>query len=59
MSPRVRWIGGALASVVAFLVLAGATYQGVATSLERREFRGPTHTASAVLLRETQAKKVQ
>jgi len=41
MSPRVRWIGGALASVVAFLVLAGATYQGVATSLERREFPRP------------------
>ena len=29
------------AAVVTFLVLAGATYQGVATALERREFPHP------------------
>lgn len=29
------------AAILVFLVLAGATYQGVATALERREFRRP------------------
>jgi pimeloyl-ACP methyl ester carboxylesterase len=38
---RVRWAAGFIATVVTFFVLAGATYQGVATSLERREFQRP------------------
>jgi pimeloyl-ACP methyl ester carboxylesterase len=38
---RVRRLAGFVATVVVFLVLAGATYQGVATSLERRDFQRP------------------
>jgi pimeloyl-ACP methyl ester carboxylesterase len=35
-----RWLGAA-AAVVVFVLLAGATYQGVATAIERREFPRP------------------
>jgi hypothetical protein len=35
---RVRRALVTTAVVIAFLALAGATYQGVATALERREF---------------------
>jgi len=35
-----RWIG-AVCAVLLFILLAGATYQGVATALERREFPRP------------------
>lgn len=35
-----RWIG-AVCAVLMFILLAGATYQGVATALERREFPRP------------------
>jgi pimeloyl-ACP methyl ester carboxylesterase len=41
LTPRLRrglFIG---AAILVFVVLAGATYQGVATALERREFRHP------------------
>jgi len=38
---RVRRIGGSIAAVLAVVVLAGATYQGVATALERRQFQRP------------------
>lgn len=39
--PRVRRIVGATAALLAVLLLAGATYQGVATALDRRQFRRP------------------
>ena len=35
-----RWIG-AVCALLVFILLAGATYQGVATALERREFPRP------------------
>lgn len=38
---RVRRLAGLVTTVVVFFVLAGATYQGVATSLERRDFQRP------------------
>ena len=38
---RVRRHAGLVTTVVVFFVLAGATYQGVATSLERRDFQRP------------------
>jgi pimeloyl-ACP methyl ester carboxylesterase len=37
----VRWVAGIIATLVIFFLLAGATYQGVATSLERRDFQRP------------------
>jgi pimeloyl-ACP methyl ester carboxylesterase len=41
LSPRVRRIAVAIAALVVFVALVGATYQGVATALERREFQRP------------------
>ncbi|HET9358623.1 MAG TPA: alpha/beta hydrolase [Vicinamibacterales bacterium] len=41
MLSRVRRLAGLVTTVVVFFVLAGATYQGVATSLERRDFQRP------------------
>lgn len=38
---RLRRTIGAIAALFAFLVLAGATYQGVATALERHRFQRP------------------
>jgi pimeloyl-ACP methyl ester carboxylesterase len=38
---RARRIVAAIAALLTFFVLAGATYQGVATSLERHEFLRP------------------
>ena len=43
MNPRVRRILISATVVVVVALLAGATYQGVATALERREFRAPGH----------------
>jgi pimeloyl-ACP methyl ester carboxylesterase len=39
--PSVRRALGAATAVLVFILLAGATYQGVATALERREFMRP------------------
>ena len=39
--PSVRRALAAVAAVIIFILLAGATYQGVATALERREFPRP------------------
>lgn len=39
--PSMRRRVGAVAAAVVFVLLAGATYQGVATALERREFPRP------------------
>ena len=39
--PRLRRTVGATAAILAFLVFAGATYQGVATALERHRYRRP------------------
>ena len=39
--PSVRRALGAFGAVLIFILLAGATYQGVATALERREFPRP------------------
>lgn len=41
MSPSLRRALLTGSAIVLFLVLAGATYQGVATALERRQFRHP------------------
>jgi len=41
MSSRLRRMLTAGAAIVVFIVLAGATYQGVATALERREYPRP------------------
>lgn len=41
MPPRVRRTLLTLAAVLVFLMLAGATYQGAATALERRQFPHP------------------
>lgn len=38
---RSRRLAGLVATVVVFFALAGATYQGVATSLERRDYQRP------------------
>ena len=43
MNPRVRRILVSATVVVVVILLAGATYQGVATALERREFPPPGH----------------
>lgn len=39
--PRLRRLLLAAAAILTFLILAGATYQGVATALERRQFPHP------------------
>ena len=39
--PSLRRTLGASGAVIIFILLAGATYQGVATALERREFPRP------------------
>ena len=39
--PRTRRIIGVVVAAMMFLVLIGVTYQGVATSLERRDFTRP------------------
>ena len=39
--PRLRRTLGAVAAILAFLVFAGATYQGVATALERHRYQRP------------------
>ena len=39
--PSMRGALGAACGVIVFILLAGATYQGVATALERREFARP------------------
>lgn len=44
---RVRRVLLATAAIVVFLVLAGATYQGAATALERRQFRHPGRLVDA------------
>jgi pimeloyl-ACP methyl ester carboxylesterase len=41
MAPRIRRAVLTAAAVLVFLVLAGATYQGLATALERRQFPHP------------------
>ncbi len=41
ISPQVRRILLMAATVIVFLILLGATYQGVATALERRQFPHP------------------
>jgi pimeloyl-ACP methyl ester carboxylesterase len=41
MSPRTRHIVFVVAGLVTFIVLAGVTYQSVATALERRKFPHP------------------
>ncbi len=38
---RLRWTTRAVVALLAFFVLAGATYQGVATALERHRFQRP------------------
>ncbi|HEV8317580.1 MAG TPA: alpha/beta hydrolase [Vicinamibacterales bacterium] len=43
MNPRVRRILVSAAVVIGVFLLAGATYQGVATAVERREFPAPGH----------------
>jgi pimeloyl-ACP methyl ester carboxylesterase len=43
MNPRVRRILISATVVIVVVLLAGATYQGVATALERREFPAPGH----------------
>ena len=43
MSPSLRRALVTGSAVLVFLVLAGATYQGVATALERRQYRHPGH----------------
>lgn len=45
---RVRRTLVMTAAILVFLVLAGATYQGVATALERRKFRHPGRMVDAV-----------
>ena len=40
-TPRIRRRVVAAAALLIFVLLAGATYQGVATALERRDFRHP------------------
>ena len=47
MLSRVRRTLAMAGAVVMFLVLAGATYQGVATALERRRFRHPGRMVDA------------
>ena len=41
LPPRLRRTTRAVAALIAFLVLAGATYQGVATALERHRYQRP------------------
>lgn len=41
LPPRLRRTTRAVAALLAFLVLAGATYQGVATALERHRYQRP------------------
>ena len=41
LPPRARRIAAAIAALVVFLALVGATYQGVATALERRRYQRP------------------
>lgn len=43
MSPSLRRAFVTGSAILLFLVLAGATYQGVATALERRQYRHPGH----------------
>ena len=43
MSPSLRRALVTGSAVILFLALAGATYQGVATALERRQYRHPGH----------------
>lgn len=43
MNPRVRRILVSATVVIGVFLLAGATYQGVATAVERREFPAPGH----------------
>jgi len=43
MNPRVRRILISATVVIVVILFAGATYQGVATALERREFPAPGH----------------
>ena len=45
---RVRRTLAMAGAILVFLVLAGATYQGVATALERRKFRHPGRMVDAV-----------
>ena len=45
---RVRRTLAMAGAILVFLVLAGATYQGVATALERRRFRHPGRMVDAV-----------
>ncbi len=45
---RVRRTLVMTAAILVFLVLAGATYQGVATALERRKFRHPGRMVDAI-----------
>jgi len=47
MLSRVRRTLAMAGAVLMFLVLAGATYQGVATALERRQFRHPGRMVDA------------
>src|SRR5574341_1475973 len=44
--PRLRRLLLAEAAILTFLILAGATYQGVATALERRQFPHPGRMVS-------------
>ena len=46
---RVRRVLLVAAVILTFLVLAGATYQGVATAIERRQFRHPGRLVDAGL----------
>ncbi len=41
LRPSIRRVLGVSTAVIVFILLAGATYQGVATALERREFPRP------------------
>lgn len=47
MLARVRRVLLVAAVILTFLVLAGATYQGVATAIERRQFRHPGRLVDA------------
>ena len=47
MLARVRRMLAMAGAILVFLVLAGATYQGVATALERRQFRHPGRMVDA------------
>ncbi|MSO29542.1 MAG: alpha/beta hydrolase [Acidobacteria bacterium] len=48
MLPRVRRTLAMAGAILVFLLLAGTTYQGVATALERRTFRHPGRMVNAV-----------